>query len=161
MTFTKLLHSKSIKSISNNIVKLQVSLQDGTPRNCPARPTKVFARSPVLEPGILAVSSTLLPVLVKRDTTIVPRSTKRCMISVMGRSYSPSYLLDLVLEHLLWMSLNFLESWPRHRNSKEKVLSIISSVFFSVSLSFMTLQTLAIPDFFLTMPKAPDVWLTF
>merc|ERR1711935_769949 len=61
----------------------RVSLQDGTPRNCPARPTKVFARSPVSEPGILAVSSTLLPVLVKRDTTIVPRSTKRSTISVM------------------------------------------------------------------------------
>merc|ERR1711956_153812 len=61
----------------------RVSLQDGTPRNCPARPTKVFARSPVSEPGILAVSSTLLPALVKRDTTIVPRSTKRSTISVM------------------------------------------------------------------------------
>ena len=39
---------------------------------------------PLSKPSILAVSSTLLPVLVKRDTTIVPRSTKRSTISVMG-----------------------------------------------------------------------------
>merc|ERR1712008_588529 len=52
-------------------------------KKLPPRPTKVFARSLVSEPGILAVSSTLLPVLVKKVTTIVPRSTKRSTISVM------------------------------------------------------------------------------
>merc|ERR1711976_996009 len=61
----------------------KVLLHVGTLRNYHVRRTKVFVRLPVLEPGILAVSSTPLLVLVKRDTTIVLRSTKRSTISVM------------------------------------------------------------------------------
>merc|ERR1712141_437686 len=41
----------------------------------------VFGKDEMVD--IIGVSSTLLPVLVKRDTTIVPRSTKRSTISVM------------------------------------------------------------------------------
>merc|ERR1712099_33412 len=55
----------------------RASLPGGTPRNFLGRRTRVFVRSLVSEPGILPGSSTLSPVLVRRDTTTVQRSTKR------------------------------------------------------------------------------------
>merc|ERR1712071_245379 len=50
----------------------RVSLRVGTHASCPARPTKVCVRSPVSELGIRLVSSSRLPVLVRRVTIIVP-----------------------------------------------------------------------------------------
>ena len=55
----------------------QVSPADGTPRSSPGRPTRGWGRLPVLEPGILAGSSSPYPELIKRDTTTGPRSTRR------------------------------------------------------------------------------------
>ncbi|GMT27435.1 hypothetical protein PFISCL1PPCAC_18732, partial [Pristionchus fissidentatus] len=50
-----------------------VSLRDSTPRSSFTIPTWISARSPVSELGIRLASSSRLPVLVRRDSTTVPR----------------------------------------------------------------------------------------
>merc|ERR1712141_609022 len=55
--------------------------QDGTQRNFPERLTRVSARSPVSEHGIHPESPSPLLDPVKRDTIIVPKSTRRSTVS--------------------------------------------------------------------------------
>ena len=66
-----------IALVSPRVAVTTVSPQDGTQRNSQEKLTRVSARSPVLVHGIHLVSPSLLPDLVKRVTTTVPKSTRR------------------------------------------------------------------------------------
>merc|ERR1712088_921867 len=85
--------------------------QDGTVRNCHVRHTRVSERSLVSVHGILPESSSPLPVLVKRVTIIVQRSTRRSTISVMDSTpRTGSWSKTMHLPNTIW-PINLSTQW--------------------------------------------------